>query len=157
MSDKFKLLLKQIHFPQHEEAYNEIKSGSIESVKLFKSKRQWFFVFSFVYFVVFFFVFHLFHCFFHCLFLLINWCHSFKNTSGIRPQKILFQAPYCLLLYPFSPGTSIAIRYSKTFLTFLFQGAYHTSHARFFIIFSVRLRTSVSTSSLSFPFLRGFI
>ena len=47
MSDKFKLLLKQIHFPQHEEAYNEIKSGSIESVKLFKSKRQWFFVFSF--------------------------------------------------------------------------------------------------------------
>ena len=46
MSDKFKLLLKQIHFPQHEEAYNEIKSGSIESVKLFKSKRQWFFVFS---------------------------------------------------------------------------------------------------------------
>ena len=37
MSDKFKLLLKQIHFPQHEEAYNEIKSGSIESVKLFKS------------------------------------------------------------------------------------------------------------------------
>ena len=44
MSDKFKLLLKQIHFPQHEEAYNEIKSGSIESVKLFKSKRQWFFV-----------------------------------------------------------------------------------------------------------------
>lgn len=47
MSDKFKLLLKQIHFPQHEEAYNEIKSGSIESVKLFKSKRQWFFVFFF--------------------------------------------------------------------------------------------------------------
>ena len=47
MSDKFKLLLKQIHFPQHEEAYNEIKSGSIESVKLFKSNRQWFFVFSF--------------------------------------------------------------------------------------------------------------
>ena len=47
MSDKFKLLLKQIHFPQHEEAYNEIKSGSIESVKLFKSKRQWFFCFSF--------------------------------------------------------------------------------------------------------------
>ena len=47
MSDKFKLLLKQIHFPQNDEAYNEIKSGSIESVKLFKSKRQWFFVFSF--------------------------------------------------------------------------------------------------------------
>ena len=106
---------------------------------------------------VFLFVQSVFHCFFHCLFLLINWCHSFKNTSGILPQKILFQAPYCLLLYPFSPGTSIVIRYSKVFLTFLFQGAYHTSHARFFIIFSVRLRTSVSTSSLSFPFLRGFI
>ena len=73
MSDKFKLLLKQIHFPQHEEAYNEIKSGSIESVKLFKSKRQWFFVFSFVYFVVFFFVFDIFHCFFH-QFLLTSDC-----------------------------------------------------------------------------------
>lgn len=47
MSDKFKLLLKQIHFPQHEEAYNEIKSGSIESVKLFKSKRSVVFCFFF--------------------------------------------------------------------------------------------------------------
>ena len=45
MSDKFKLLLKQIHFPQHEEAYNEIKSGSIESVKLFKSKTSVVFLF----------------------------------------------------------------------------------------------------------------
>ena len=27
--------------------FKEIKDGSIETVKLFKSKRQWFFVFSF--------------------------------------------------------------------------------------------------------------
>ena len=47
MSDKFQLLLKQIHFPQNDKAYVEIKDGSIELVKLFKSKRQWFFVFSF--------------------------------------------------------------------------------------------------------------
>ena len=65
MSDKFQLLLKQIRFPVDHDAFIEIKDGSIETVKLFKSKRQWFFVFSFVYFVVFFFVFHLFHCFFH--------------------------------------------------------------------------------------------
>ena len=64
MSDKFQLLLKQIRFPEEHDAFKEIKDGSIETVKLFKSKRQWFFVFSFVYFVVFFFVFDIFHCFF---------------------------------------------------------------------------------------------
>ena len=47
MSDKFQLLLKQIRFPEEHDAFKEIKDGSIEIVKLFKSKRQWFFVFSF--------------------------------------------------------------------------------------------------------------
>ena len=47
MSDKFQLLLKQIRFPEDHDAFKEIKDGSIETVKLFKSKRQWFFVFSF--------------------------------------------------------------------------------------------------------------
>jgi len=47
MSDKFQLLLKQIRFPKEHDAFKEIKDGSIETVKLFKSKRQWFFVFSF--------------------------------------------------------------------------------------------------------------
>ena len=47
MSDKFQLLLKQIRFPEEHDAFKEIKDGSIETVKLFKSKRQWFFVFSF--------------------------------------------------------------------------------------------------------------
>ena len=47
MSDKFQLLLKQICFPEDHDAFKEIKDGSIETVKLFKSKRQWFFVFSF--------------------------------------------------------------------------------------------------------------
>ena len=48
MSDKFQLLLKQIRFPEDHDAFKEIKDGSIETVKLFKSKRQWFFVFSFL-------------------------------------------------------------------------------------------------------------
>ena len=47
MSDKFQLLLKQIRFPKDHKAYNEIKDGSIHSVKLSKSKRHWFFVFTF--------------------------------------------------------------------------------------------------------------
>ena len=47
MSDKFQLLLKQIRFPEDHDAFKEIKDGSIETVRLFKSKRQWFFVFSF--------------------------------------------------------------------------------------------------------------
>ena len=47
MSDKFKLLLKQIRFPKDHKTYNEIKDGSIHSVKLSKSKRRWFFVFTF--------------------------------------------------------------------------------------------------------------
>ena len=47
MSDKFQLLLKQIRFPKDHNAYNEIKDGSIHSVKLSKSKRHWFFVFTF--------------------------------------------------------------------------------------------------------------
>ncbi|MFR8937063.1 MAG: exonuclease domain-containing protein, partial [Streptococcus sp.] len=47
MSDKFQLLLKQIRFPEDHDAFKEIKDGSIEIVKLFKSKRQWVFVFSF--------------------------------------------------------------------------------------------------------------
>ena len=47
MSDKFQLLLKQIRFPEDHDAFKEIKDGSIETVKLFKSNRQWFFVFSF--------------------------------------------------------------------------------------------------------------
>ena len=47
MFNKFQLLLKQIRFPEDHDAFKEIKDGSIETVKLFKSKRQWFFVFSF--------------------------------------------------------------------------------------------------------------
>ena len=47
MSDKFQLLLKQIRFPKDHKTYNEIKDGSIQSVKLSKSKRRWFFVFTF--------------------------------------------------------------------------------------------------------------
>ena len=47
MSDKFQLLLKQIRFPEDHDAFKEIKDGSIETVKIIKSKRQWFFVFSF--------------------------------------------------------------------------------------------------------------
>ena len=47
MSDKFQLLLKQIRFPEDHDAFKEIKDGSIETVKLFKSNRLWFFVFSF--------------------------------------------------------------------------------------------------------------
>ncbi|WP_294053984.1 PolC-type DNA polymerase III, partial [Streptococcus sp.] len=47
MSDKFQLLLKQIRFPKDHKTYNEIKDGSIHSVKLSKSKRRWFFVFTF--------------------------------------------------------------------------------------------------------------
>ncbi|EQC70111.1 MAG: PolC-type DNA polymerase III N-terminal domain-containing protein [Streptococcus sp.] len=48
MSDKFQLLLKQIRFPEDHDAFKEIKDGSIETVKLFKSNRQWFFVFLFL-------------------------------------------------------------------------------------------------------------
>ena len=33
MSDKFQLLLKQIRFPKDHKTYNEIKDGSIQSVK----------------------------------------------------------------------------------------------------------------------------
>ena len=40
MSDKFQLLLKQIRFPKDHKTYNEIKDGSIHSVKLSKSKRR---------------------------------------------------------------------------------------------------------------------
>ena len=48
MSDKFQLLLKHIRFPRGTTMLlKKLKSGSIETVKLFKSKRQWFFVFSF--------------------------------------------------------------------------------------------------------------
>ena len=45
MFNKFQLLLKQIRFPEDHDAFKEIKDGSIETVKLFKSKRQWFFCF----------------------------------------------------------------------------------------------------------------
>ena len=45
MSDKFQLLLKQIRFPEEHDAFKEIKDGSIETVKLFKSKRLWFLFF----------------------------------------------------------------------------------------------------------------
>ncbi|EFX95286.1 PolC-type DNA polymerase III N-terminal domain-containing protein [Streptococcus vestibularis] len=48
MFNKFQLLLKQIRFPEDHDAFKEIKDGSIETVKLFKSKRQWFFVFLFL-------------------------------------------------------------------------------------------------------------
>ena len=47
MSDKFQLLLKQIQFPQDFEGYSSIKNGSIKKVVLSKSKRHWFFTFSF--------------------------------------------------------------------------------------------------------------
>ena len=47
MSDKFQLLLKQIRFPEDHDAFKEIKDGSIETVRLFKSKRQLVFCFFF--------------------------------------------------------------------------------------------------------------
>ena len=40
MSDKFQLLLKQIRFPEDHDAFKEIKDGSIETVKLFKSNAN---------------------------------------------------------------------------------------------------------------------
>ena len=63
MSDKFQLLLKQIRFPEEHDAFKEIKDGSIETVKLFKSKRLWCFVFCFSR-VLSYWFFVLFFCFF---------------------------------------------------------------------------------------------
>ena len=44
-NDKFQTSSKQIRFPKI--MLLKMEDGSIETVKLFKSKRQWFFVFSF--------------------------------------------------------------------------------------------------------------